>query len=239
MPGVALGMRRLSASSISRPASSRSTTKIAPSGSCSTARSTTTAELRARTDGTRPSVLHQSDTETIVHAYEQWGAGRVPPAARHVRHRDLGRAATRSLLLARDRVGIKPLHYARVGRSPVLRIRDQVDPRRAGDIGREIDFDALDHYLSFLYTPRDGSIFAGIRKLPPGHVLSWQDGRDPRSSGTGNCRPSETFSRNRKTDAVEKLRAGAARRGPIASDQRRAARRVSVRRRRFERWSSA
>src|SRR5439155_18001358 len=38
------------------------------------------------------------------------------------------------------------------------------------------DVDALDHYLSFLYTPRDGSIFKHVNKLPPGHLLTWNDG---------------------------------------------------------------
>src|SRR6476620_4189681 len=46
----------------------------------------------------------------------------------------------------------------------------------APDVPRDIDPDALDHYLSFLYTPRDGSIFRSIRKLPPGHLLTWHDG---------------------------------------------------------------
>jgi asparagine synthase (glutamine-hydrolysing) len=44
------------------------------------------------------------------------------------------------------------------------------------DLSRDIDLDALDHYLSFLYTPPDGSIFRQVKKLPPGHVLTWRDG---------------------------------------------------------------
>ena len=47
----------------------------------------------------------------------------------------------------------------------------------APDLPRDLDPDALDHYLSFLYTPRDGSIFKSVRKLPPGHLLTWTDGR--------------------------------------------------------------
>ncbi len=80
-----------------------------------------------------------------------------------------------SLLLARDRVGIKPLHYALVGER--LYFGSEIKSiLAAGDVSRAIDFQALDHYLSFLYTPRDGSIFAAIRKLPPGHVLRWHGG---------------------------------------------------------------
>ena len=44
-------------------------------------------------------------------------------------------------------------------------------------ISRDLNLDALDHYLSFLYTPRDQSIFAAVRKLPPGRLLLWRDGR--------------------------------------------------------------
>ena len=47
----------------------------------------------------------------------------------------------------------------------------------APDVPRDLDLDALDHYLSFLYTPQDRSIFRGINKLPPGHLLTWRDGR--------------------------------------------------------------
>src|SRR5262249_24899699 len=80
-----------------------------------------------------------------------------------------------TLLLARDRIGIKPLHYAEVdGR---LYFGSEIKSLlEAPDIPREIDLDALDHYLSFLYTPPDRSIFTGIRKLPPGCRLEWRDG---------------------------------------------------------------
>src|SRR5262249_42575473 len=85
-------------------------------------------------------------------------------------------ARARTLLLARDRMGIKPLHYAEVnGR---LYFGSEIKSLlEAPDLPRELDLDALDHYLSFLYTPRAGSIFKQISKLPPGHVLTWQDGR--------------------------------------------------------------
>jgi asparagine synthase (glutamine-hydrolysing) len=44
-------------------------------------------------------------------------------------------------------------------------------------VERQIDLEALDHYLTFLYAPRDRSLFKGVRKLPPGHILRWRDGR--------------------------------------------------------------
>ena len=115
-----------------------------------------------------------SDTETIVHAYEEWGEEGFS-RLRGMFGIALWDSRNGALLLARDRVGIKPVHYAVDGDrlyfgSEIKSILARRDATRA------IDFAALDHYLSFLYTPRDGSIFAGVRKLPPGHLLRWQNG---------------------------------------------------------------
>jgi asparagine synthase (glutamine-hydrolysing) len=116
-----------------------------------------------------------TDTEVIVHAYEQWGRHAV------TRLRGMFGLAIwddrhKTLLLARDRVGIKPLYFAEVnGR---LYFGSEIKSLLCGpDVRRDIDLEALDHYLSFLYTPRDGSIFQGISKLPPGHLLIWQSGQ--------------------------------------------------------------
>ena len=158
-----------------RAATSRFTTKTAPSGSCSTARSTTSASCaptskRPAIASTRRPTPRSSSTPTSS------GDGRDSPPARDVRARDLGHAGTRTLLLARDRIGIKPLHYAQSdGR---LYFGSEIKSILcAPDVPRELDLDALDHYLSFLYTPRDRSIFKGVHKLPPGHLLTWHDGR--------------------------------------------------------------
>jgi asparagine synthase (glutamine-hydrolysing) len=115
-----------------------------------------------------------TDTETIVHAYEEWGASSIS-RLRGMFGLAIWDSRTRTLLLARDRIGIKPLHYAEVnGR---LYFGSEIKSLLcAPDLPRDLDVDALDHYLSFLYTPRDGSIFKGVRKLPPGHALTWRDG---------------------------------------------------------------
>ena len=73
---------------------------------------------------------------------------------------------TRTLLVARDRIGIKPIHYAVV--DGTLYFGSEIKSLLAApDLPRDLDVDALDHYLSFLYTPRDGSIFKHVSKLPP------------------------------------------------------------------------
>ena len=132
------------------------------------------AALRADLEGRGHRFYTSSDTETIVHAYDEWGEdafGRL----RGMFAIALWDRRRRALLLARDRVGIKPLHYAALGDR--LYFGSEIKAILAGSACTPaIDLEALDHYLSFLYTPRDASIFAGIRKLPPGHFLRWQDG---------------------------------------------------------------
>jgi len=116
-----------------------------------------------------------SDTETIVHAYEQWGEGAFG-RLRGMFGIALWDRARRALFLARDRAGIKPLHYlVNDGR---LYFGSEIKSLiAAGAVTGDIDLEALDHYLSFLYAPPDRSMFKGVRKLPPGHLLRWQDGR--------------------------------------------------------------
>jgi len=132
-------------------------------------------ELRIELEAHGHRFYTATDTETIVHAYEQWGADAIR-RLRGMFGLAIWNARDRSLLVARDRIGIKPMHYALVGDRLYFgsEIKSLLE---APDLGRDLDLDALDHYLSFLYTPRDRSIFAQVRKLPPGHLLTWQDGR--------------------------------------------------------------
>ena len=132
-------------------------------------------ELRAELEAAGHAFYTSSDTEVIVHAYEQWGEG----AFRRLRGMfgiALWDRPRRTLLLARDRAGIKPLHF--VERHGRLYFGSEIKSLiAAGAVEREIDLEALDHYLSFLYAPRDRSLFRNVRKLPPGHLLRWRDGR--------------------------------------------------------------
>src|SRR4051794_2999978 len=116
-----------------------------------------------------------TDTEAIVHAYEEWGAAAIA-RLRGMFGLAIWDANTRTLLVARDRIGIKPLYYAEAN-GRLYFGSELKSVLEAPDVPRDIDLDALDHYLSFLYTPRDGSIFSHVRKLPPGHLLTWRDGR--------------------------------------------------------------
>src|SRR5262245_611472 len=172
--GVALGMRRLSIIDLStghQPIHNEDRTVwIVFNGEIYNF-----PELRRELEAAGHRFYTSTDTEAIVHAYEQWGA----QAIRRLRGMfglAIWDARSKSLLVARDRAGIKPIYYAEVnGR---LYFGSELKSLlEAPDLPRDLDLDALDHYLSFLYTPRDGSIFARVRKLPPGHVMTWRDGR--------------------------------------------------------------
>ena len=131
--------------------------------------------LRAELESHGHRFYTSSDTETIVHAYEQWGEGSFE-RLRGMFGIALWDRRQRTLLLARDRAGIKPLHYTEhAGR---LYFASEVKSLlSAGAVDGRVDLESLDHYLSFLYTPRDRSIFTGVSKLPPGHLLCWRNGQ--------------------------------------------------------------
>jgi asparagine synthase (glutamine-hydrolysing) len=174
MPGAALGMRRLSIIDLAtghQPMHNEdSTVWVVFNGEIYNYR-----ELRADLVSRGHRFYTVSDTETIVHAYEEWGE-KAFSRLRGMFGIALWDARNGSLLLARDRVGIKPLHYAVVGDR--LYFASEIKSILAADgIRPTLNFEALDHYLSFLFTPRDASIFSGISKLPPGHLLRWQAGR--------------------------------------------------------------
>jgi asparagine synthase (glutamine-hydrolysing) len=116
-----------------------------------------------------------TDTEVIVHAYEQWGTAAIG-RLRGMFGLAIWDDRQKTLLVARDRIGIKPLYFSEVGGR--LYFGSEIKSLMcAPEVPREMDLEALDHYLSFLYTPRDCSIFRGISKLPPGHLLLWRGGR--------------------------------------------------------------
>ena len=110
------------------------------------------------------------DTEVLVHGYEQWGP-RFWERLRGMFAVAVWDARERRLVLARDRFGIKPLAYRDVGGE--LSFSSELDALPQG----EIDLDALDAFLAFNVVPAPLSIFKDIRKLLPGHALTWHDGR--------------------------------------------------------------
>jgi asparagine synthase (glutamine-hydrolysing) len=117
----------------------------------------------------------RSDTEAIVHAYEQWGADCV--------HRLRGMFAfaiwdadARRLLLARDRLGIKPLYWTRHGDRLIF--ASEIKALLAsGLVPPEANEPAIPELLSTRSIAGDETLFKGVFKLQPGHVLTFEDGR--------------------------------------------------------------
>jgi asparagine synthase (glutamine-hydrolysing) len=127
-------------------------------------------ELRARLEGAGHRFATRSDTEVLVHLYEEHGDG-FAERLRGMFAVGIWDAPQRRLVLARDRFGIKPLYY---------RVDDEglsfASELRAMPRG-EVDLDALDAFLAFNSIPAPYSIFREIRKLPPGHLLVWENGK--------------------------------------------------------------
>ena len=133
-------------------------------------------ELRGELIGRGHRFRTQSDTEVIVHLYEQMGERCRRATDRHVRLRDLG-LRERTLFLARDRLGIKPLFYAERPGGRLLFASELKAILAHGGVARELDPEGLDQYLTFMYVPAPRTIVRGVRKLPPGHTLTVRDGR--------------------------------------------------------------
>jgi asparagine synthase (glutamine-hydrolysing) len=130
-----------------------------------------TAELRAR--GHR--FTTQSDTEVIVHGFEEHGIAALD-ALEGMFALAVWDEPTRTLVLARDRAGIKPLYYALLPDQLVFASELKAILEHPG-IGRTLDLTSLSHYLAHEYVPAPRAILEKVRKLPAGHWLSYTDGR--------------------------------------------------------------
>ena len=129
----------------------------------------------------------QSDTECIVHGWEQWGTG-LPARLRGMFAFAVWDARARRLFMARDRVGKKPLFYARLrpgAPDEAIAFASELKALLADpDFDRTLDDEALHQYLTYQYVPQPRTIFRGGAKLPPGHWLLWEPG----SAGGGEPR---------------------------------------------------
>ena len=111
----------------------------------------------------------ESDTEVIVHAYEEYGA-RCPEMLNGMFAFALHDSRRRKLLLARDHLGIKPLYYAFTARHLVW--GSEIKALLAsGLVERRLDVDALGQFIAWEYVPGTATLLAGLRKLEPGCLL--------------------------------------------------------------------
>jgi asparagine synthase (glutamine-hydrolysing) len=131
-------------------------------------------ELRRQLEKLGHKFYTDSDTEAIVHAYDQYGTD-CPKHLRGMFAFAIWDERTKSLFMARDRVGKKPLLYAQVGGQLVFGSEFSALLAHP-DVSRDVDYEALHHYLSFICVPAPLTAYRAIRKLEPGHSLLWQNG---------------------------------------------------------------
>lgn len=117
----------------------------------------------------------RSDSEVIVHAYEEYGDACVDYLNGMFAFAIWDSSQYR-LMLARDRLGIKPLYYWH-NQDEIVFGSELKALLMHPDVPREIDLQALDQFLTLEYVPGPKSILQGVHKLPPGHRLLFQEGR--------------------------------------------------------------
>jgi asparagine synthase (glutamine-hydrolysing) len=145
----------------------------------------------------------ETDTEVIVHLYEQYGDECV--------HRLRGMFAfavwdepQRRLLLARDRIGIKPLFYGEIG-GRLMFASELKALLQLPEVDRTLNWDSVSHLFSTLCTPASESIIAGIHKLEPGHTLTVKEGNSPQIRRYWDVKFEADYSQSEE-DCVVRLR---------------------------------
>jgi asparagine synthase (glutamine-hydrolysing) len=170
-PGAALGMRRLSI--IDGPGSAQpianedGTVRTVFNGEIYNFR-----QLRDELGRKGHSFSTRGDGETIVHLYEEHGLD----FAKHLRGMfaiAVWDEPRRRLVLARDRMGVKPLYYT-VGEWGLAFASEVKSLIVAGLVDPELDLDAAELFMAYGYVPGPATLFAGVRKLAPASVLFWE-----------------------------------------------------------------
>ncbi len=140
------------------------------------------AELRRELEANGHRFSTDSDSETVVHLYEEHGErlaehliGMFAFAVLDLRPSGAGRSGGPRLLLGRDRLGIKPLYFAETHSGISFGSEPKALLER-GELVRELRPEALLDYLVQGYVGGDRAAWEGMRRLPPGHVLSWRPG---------------------------------------------------------------
>ncbi|MBB1073158.1 amidotransferase 1, exosortase A system-associated [Rhodoferax sp. 4810] len=116
------------------------------------------------------------DTEVIVHAWEQWGE-RCVDRFRGMFAFALWDRQQQTLFLARDRLGVKPLHYALLADGRLLFASEMKSLLLDSKLPRDLDPHAIEEYFAYGYIPDPRSIFKSIHKLPAGHTLTIRRGQ--------------------------------------------------------------
>jgi asparagine synthase (glutamine-hydrolysing) len=146
-------------------------------------------ELRAQLETSGHRFRTDCDTEVLLAAYAEWGVDALARLNGMFAFA-LWDSSAQELILARDRLGIKPLYYAfgsgdddgahagagNPSERPFIFASEIKAILATGLVERALDAEALNQYLTFLWTPDPHTVFRGIYKLPPAHLLRWRAG---------------------------------------------------------------
>jgi len=173
-PGVALGHRRLSIVDVSHGAqpmaSEDGSLQLIYNGEVFN-HPTLMAQLKA--DGVE--YRTHCDTETVLHIFERRGEA-APEELRGMFAYAVWDRRTRTLTLARDRFGVKPLYYALLDDGTLVFGSEMKAILASGMVRASLREDALPDYLANHATTGEGTLLAGIKRLLPGHTLVWRNG---------------------------------------------------------------
>jgi len=161
-------------------------------------------ELRADLEKRGYRFATNSDTESILHLYEEYGKECVN-YLRGMFAFAIWDATSKRLFMARDRLGKKPLHYLHDGEKLVFGSEIKSILRYPG-FKPEVNRPGIVNYVAYGYSPDPDTLFKGIRKLPPGHRLTWEHGRIKIDSYWDvEYRPDYSLSEQQILDETERL----------------------------------
>jgi len=132
-------------------------------------------ELRENLDQLGHKFYTKSDTEVVIHLYDEYGV----EGLQHLRGMfaiAIWDERDKSLFLARDRVGKKPILYSHQPNGDLIFGSEFSAVLKHPAVSRVVDLEAIDNYMSYLCVPAPMTAFKQIRKLEPGHWLLWKDG---------------------------------------------------------------
>ena len=118
----------------------------------------------------------RSDTEVLLHGYEQWGK-ELLPRLRGMFAFAIWDRRLQTLFCARDHFGIKPLYYYQAEDGTLLFGSEIKSFLAHPSFKKELNRDQLELYLSYQYSPGENTFFKGVKKLLPAHWMEWKDGR--------------------------------------------------------------
>ncbi len=165
------------------------------------------AELRQELAAAGHAFHTQCDTEVLLGAYAQWGECCVD-RLRGMYAFAVWDKQDRSLFLARDPFGIKPLYFYHEERTGRLLFASEINAlRRSGALTLEVDSRAVADYLAWFCVPAARTLYRGVESLLPGETLRWREGRTTRASSWRFHAPATTPRCSTRSEFSRELRA--------------------------------